>query len=111
MNNRQRCVVLAGFIVIVLMGLYPPWRVTLVNGGLDSNSPKYAFSVPAGYDVIIDHPQKAMEYFQSKGSQCVEWEVDKSLLLVQWFLVSAVTGIVVMFLESRPKCPSNDPSV
>ena len=119
MNGRQRCAVMLGFVVILLIGLYPRWTITYVwkgepvklpmaQGGASVVGPPYAYSFEYG----VGHkwlPQYA-RWWRLGEARWVEetddeaehyYRIDTSLLLVQWFLVSAVTGILVMFLGHR----------
>ena len=48
---------------------------------------------------------------ESRATEYKPRRVDSSLLLVQWFLVSAVIGIIVMYLGDRPQAPDEKPDV
>ena len=74
-HSRQSRVILCGFVVILLMGLFPPWMAT---GSMRSEGYRFLF---------VYHPWERI------GER-----VDTSFLLCQWFLVLAVTGIIVMCL-------------
>ncbi len=110
MNNKQRRVILCGFIVILLMGIFPPWTkaqlaVVLPWHPLDSTS-TYGYDVHDGYKWLGTSRTKTLPSFVDRK---IYRRVDCSLLLVQWFLVSAVTGIFVMFLGDRPQSPVDKP--
>ena len=119
MNGKQRCAVMLGFAVILLMALYPPWTITYVwkgppvklpmdRGGGSVAGPAYAYSFEYG----VGHkwlPQYTRWWRLGEARWVKEtddeaehyYQINTSLLLVQWFLVSAVTGIIVMFLGDR----------
>ena len=84
MNTKQRRVILLGFAVILLMGLFPPWESAADVRGFRG----YGFLFPG---------------FLFSGHVWWSNTVACPLLLVQWFLVSCVTGIVVMFLGECPE--------
>lgn len=119
MSKKQRCTVLVGFVVVLLMGLFPPWLCTTVT---PLDEPPWRVTVPPGKETpahlhpgSITHEQHAgyrflissrQEYAGSAGGESwsityyIPRRVDTSLLLVQWFLVAGITGITVMFLSS-----------
>jgi hypothetical protein len=121
-------VVLCGFVVVLLTGLYPPWTITYVSFGervqlpLPQPSggsvvgPGYAYSheYGVGHKCFfqyprwwnIGHPHWVAE---TDGEAEHYYEINASLLLAQWFLVSAVTGIIVMYLGDRRRSPANKP--
>ncbi len=104
MNNQQRCVILCGFVVILFLGLIPPRLVhdprqptgcerSVVNSIFETHT--------IGFQRTVFSPRTF------PGGNV--WRVNASLLLVQWFLVSTVTGIIVMYLGDRRKSPANKP--
>jgi hypothetical protein len=101
MNNWQRCVIVLGFIVILLLGLFPPWLIQSQPTG--SERPQVnAILRP------LD-PNRPVTVFSQRGGEWGGRRVNASLLLIQWFLVSAVTGIVVVFLEDRRRGHASRP--
>jgi len=133
MNRKQRWVILLGFVVIVLMGFYPPWLKTsrlnrdgmlcpvVTDDGVsfEECEPEKRFVTVerfAGHKFLL---LPRMQYFArweeepaDEGGEFSYYDyfprrVDCSLLLVQWFLVSAVTGIIVMFLGDRSQKSEN----
>ncbi len=116
MNDKQRRVILCGFVVILLMGIFPPWKMYVANPiyGGESLSPigKWAFEDDAGYAWLFTRPSQIPEVRQHNASDETiirGVRVDTSLLLCQWFLVSAITGIIVMFSGDRPRVPTDKP--
>ncbi len=105
MNSTQRRVILLGFVVILVMGLFPPWRKTLlehpqtgsVNLTYMRTGEFYSYEMHDGYK-LLSQPRHEEDH---GGLNTFHQRVDTSLLLCQWFLVSAVTGIIVMFLGDR----------
>jgi hypothetical protein len=93
MNNKQRCVVVSGFIVILLLGLFPPWLEADQHPG----NPRGVYEFYFELRTVFAPRLVRCGYFDQ------HWRVDTSLLLVEWFLVSAVTGIMVVFLGDRPQ--------
>ena len=95
MNNKQRCVVVLGFVVILLLGLFPPWLLADQYPG----NPRGVFEFCFELRTVFAPRLVSFGYFDQ------HWRVDTSLLLVEWFLVSAVTGIIVVFLGDHPQRP------
>ena len=93
MNNKQRCVVVLGFIVILLLGLFPPWLLVQEGSGNQRSVYEFSFELRT---VFAPRLERGSSFDQ-------HWRVDTSLLLVEWFLVSAVTGIMVVFLGDHPQ--------
>ena len=94
MNTKQRRVILIGFVVIVLMGLFPPWLRTNVDVHAQS---AYAREEHDGYALVF--MSRLVRHHSGGGHYR---RVDCSLLLCQWFLVAAVTGLQVMSLADKP---------
>ncbi len=129
MNSTQRRVILLGFVVILVMGLFPPWLKTSVTSldsppwitktgnvqaieSIEFGKGDIALEQHAGYKFLF---LPRIEYAGGGGGDDYSFSfyhprrVDCSLLLCQWFLVSAVTGIIVMYLGDRRKSPANKP--
>jgi hypothetical protein len=96
MNNKQRCVVVLGFIVILLLGLFPPWLLADQYPG----NPRSVYEFRFELRTVFAPRLVRLDQFDQ------HWRVDTSLLLVEWFLVSAVTGIIVVFLGDHPQIPA-----
>ena len=139
MNTRQRRVILLGFVVILLMGLFPPWLDVSVDSlehppWLIMNHgelpPEYAGSFGyVTFERYAGHKRLFLPRKRDAGggggfpvendgagapdsysySNYLPRRIDTSLLLVQWFLVSSVTGIIVMYLGDRPQKPADKP--
>ncbi|MGC8493360.1 MAG: hypothetical protein ACP5SH_16655 [Syntrophobacteraceae bacterium] len=76
----QRSVVLCGLVVIIIMGLFPPWS----RFGLNVDQ------VNAGYACLFSPPV-------STYSQSVQ--VDMTRLLMQWALVALSVAAILLFLK------------
>jgi len=128
MNGKQRCVIVLGFVVVLVMGLFPPWLMTseaclgyppwsVITGDPDSVSDDnvvgtrcVSYQRHAGYRLLF-LPRKSFvssttaydgtKTLVGRASGYHPCRVDTALLLIQWFLVSAVTGVIVMFLGDR----------
>jgi len=105
MNNKQRCVILCGFLVILLIGLFPPWLVPSrphgPTGPLAWEPEEYNTYRIWGRSprIVFSRPDEGGYYFR----------VNNLRLLVEWFLVSWITGVVVTFLGDRPQRPAQKP--
>ena len=84
MSKKQRDVILVGIMLIVLMGLCPPWY------GYQSTRPKqYDRPVSQGYSFIGAPPQPTSR-------------IDKSRLFVQWITVVVATGgLAFIFKDNK----------
>jgi hypothetical protein len=100
MRNTQQTIVLVGILLIVLMGLYPPWIYV--------DDSKVAH--PMGYAPIWKPPVKSqhdsVDLFGIKLQLKVETQtantIDLSRLLIQIAILSAVTcGAVVLLKRAR----------
>jgi hypothetical protein len=76
MNRNQKIVIIVGLIIIVLMGLFPPWTFHY-----DGNE------YTVGYKFIT----------QATGPV----KIDESRLLIQWFCVCIVVGGLVLILKDK----------
>jgi len=93
MNKKQLISLWVGIIIIVLMGLFPPWFFTGFDRG-GALGPRESSS----YKFLIPPPKR-------RG---VEGFIDLGLLSVQWIIVAAVTtGLVVTFKDIKQKDEQN----
>ena len=87
MNKKQLIVMWIGIIAIVLMGLVPPWFFK-----------PYKINTRA-----VDHSESFYKFITPrplKGKLLAD--IDFSLLCVQWVIVAAITGgLVVTFADLR----------
>ncbi|OGP59550.1 MAG: hypothetical protein A2V67_06265 [Deltaproteobacteria bacterium RBG_13_61_14] len=124
MNKKQKGVVLAGAMVIVLMGLIPPWKY-LKGGAHRIERPGSYGLIMAPYIIkkkkspdasdkavsddvkaflALSQPPKTSAFDQcyTEDNNCGA-RVDTTRLLIQWFIVAIFTGAWVMFLkDERP---------
>jgi hypothetical protein len=77
MNRNQKIVVVIGLVIIVLTGLFPPWKATIQGT-----------TILRGYFVIFKPPDP-LSY------------VNSSRLLVQWIGVCIVVGGLVLILKDK----------
>lgn len=80
MNNKQKIAIVIGLILVVLMGLFPPWKTTMLG-----------IEVSLGYHLIFA-PMGVKEQLGPSN-------VDALRLLVQWIGVCIVIGGVVLILK------------
>jgi len=79
---------MTGGIVIILMGVFPPFTYTFSL--LSTNQSK-----PAGYSLIISPPKP------EKDAPAYGIRLDTSRLIVQWAIVAIATGIGVLLSQKR----------
>ena len=88
MNEKQKKLIVVGVAIIILMGLFPPWKYTF--------NYKTAFSEePAGYGFLLSPPKKKEE------SVTHGIELDMTRLCVQWIIVSLAAGLGVFLASTK----------
>jgi magnesium-transporting ATPase (P-type) len=85
-NKKQRMILTIGIVIIILMGLLPPWALTF------SDESAQLVKRPAGYAFIATPPRAS---YYNRGVV-----LDVSRLSVQWIVVLFATGLGV-FLSGR----------
>jgi hypothetical protein len=103
MDQQQKIVVWVGLIVIVAMGIYPPWieslDTTFLSDGLKVGPRS------GGYHWIF-RPPEVPQWAWSRKSEQLKTEVlwnhslDVPRLLVQWAMVCFVVGGLVWTLKA-----------
>ena len=82
MNTTQRYVLIIAIIIIVLMGIYPPFYFRTYNGVL----------LNLGYGFVLNPPKVGDGFAGS---------VNVQLLMVQWLGVVIVAGIAALLTKTR----------
>lgn len=79
-NEKQKTILIIGVIIIILMGLFPPWARILSGEGLRKMTFGYAFiAAPPDHRVALDI----------------------SRLFVQWIMVIFATGLGVLLTKGK----------
>jgi hypothetical protein len=94
MNKNQKKVIMAGLVVIVLMGLFPPW-VHTVNVSTKLRTIKIERA--GNYGLLFSPPTPADKETFVSGYWGVHLNVSR--LLIQWILVMVVVCGLVVFLK------------
>ena len=89
MNLAQRIVLIVGFLLILSMSLFPPWKRIYINPA-DATTPH--FEAAAGYHLILRN--------QSTGSFYAMLRIDTTRLGVQF--VAVLVLIALLYLILRP---------
>ncbi len=93
MNKIQKRIVVTGALIVILMGLIPPWTYTFHHQKL-LNRPRLK---PAGYSLIFTPAPP-----ESKGAgQGIE--LDLKRLLVQWIITGIATGMGFALAHTKSK--------
>ena len=84
LNAIQRRIILVGILMIILMGLFPPWKYTFQSSISHSEE-------PAGYRFIASPPSRRV----SNSMHGVK--IDATRLLIQWAMtiLASVFGVLV----------------
>jgi len=86
MNKKQLKVLWIGIGIIAVMGLFPPWHMKSMMGVGSQKT--------FGFSFILLPPLKGD----------VHPTIDIPQLFVQWFIVSTITGgLIVTFKDKKPK--------
>ena len=92
-NEKQKKLIIIGVVVIIFMGLFPPWTYTF-KGGLRGT----AYSrEPAGYGFILDPPEK------QSNQVFYGIELDTTRLFVQFVTVLLATALGVFLTATIKK--------
>ncbi|MFI5364967.1 MAG: hypothetical protein ACHQ4J_05025 [Candidatus Binatia bacterium] len=94
MNTKQRRLILFGIVVMVLMGLFPPWTKSV-------HVRQVHFQRPAGYALIFEPPEP-------QGSESLE--IDFVRLLIQWIGIALLVGGGILYLKDSGGSDSCGPS-
>jgi len=94
-NSKQRTILVLGLIFVVLMGLYPPWRVAVERKvAVEPGDAVYVYEVRAGYGYLFS-PELRVLGMVLYGSR----RIDISLLVTQWIVACAITGVLFVGLS------------
>ena len=88
LNDKQRTVLIAGIAVFILMGLFPPWTLTVENDMFKAERPGH-------YGFIAVPPAPPNDRLGLK--------LNFSRLAVQWIMVVMATGVGVFLTSNRSK--------
>ena len=108
MNNKQRTALVVGLVVIVVMGLFPPYTDTTDGTGgyrflfhkwimKEKEKPLHLLPPRAFHGDWAERERIIKEWVaehQEQGRQ-----IDGMMLLIQWVIVAAATGIFVVVLS------------
>ena len=87
--ERNKRLLKVGFVLVVLMGAVPPWRYTTTRKGVTYESTGYAFILKPDSDIG----------WRSR--------VDVGRLMLQWIVVAASVGGLIVLRKQRH--PSQEP--
>ena len=85
MENRRKIIISIALVVIILMGLFPPWVEKLKTKDLQLER-------PLGYGFISSPPETDHPYSLS---------IDFSRLFLQWAVVILVTGLCIFLSKKK----------
>ena len=94
MNTKQKLCVWLGIGVFVLMGLFPPWVYRL-----DAKDTRVEKS--AGYSLLVSPPEAAPYPSWGWGEDLTTVKIDVARLLIQWAMLVAVVGGLLVTLGER----------
>jgi len=104
MTSTQRRFVYGALLVMLLMGLYPPWSVTYDRVGTHMRR-------PAGYALITVPPPAVIEDSQGAlDGPAVGVALDWSRLLLQWVLVGFTCLVLLVLTGAMRGEPVEDRS-
>ena len=89
-NEKQKKLIVAGIVVVIFMGLFPPWTYTFKAKTVENKE-------PTGYGFILAPPEK-----KSQNVAC-GIELDITRLSVQWIITLLATGLGVFLATTTKK--------
>jgi hypothetical protein len=92
MNSNQHTALRIGLLLMVLMGLYPPWRGTVV-----ANHVRY--DAKAGYRFLFSPPEEGDIGNGSRARLSGGPIINLPLLATQWVLVASLSALAVSLLR------------
>lgn len=109
MNTKQNRILWAAMVVMAVMALFPPWVQTFNYSGDDMFGARVKVSSERslGYSAIFvpPHPETpnkgAMNYYWNLGVEPYGMRLDLKRLLIQWFVVTILTGGLFLKLASN----------
>jgi len=88
MNLGQKICLWIGIVLIVLMGIFPPWVAATPGGG------NY---IGSGYSFILNPPNLQSE-------ELWRCRIDFPQLMAQWSMVAVITGgLIITFKNKKTK--------
>ena len=81
-NKKQRCVLIAGIAIVIVMGIFPPW--------IDMQAPE----APSKFGWFLSPPKDSEK-------NITYTHIDMSRLTFQWTIVSIITGLAVFAFKTR----------
>jgi hypothetical protein len=91
MNQNQKICLWIGIVVIVTMGLFPPWISRAVGSRPTEELPKYSF-------LLLPPPA------QNLGNGVSRHQIYMTRLVIQWLMVAIVTGgLMPTLADKKPK--------
>ncbi len=93
MNKKQLACLWIGIIVIVLMGLFPPWIIPSSSEGIK-------YRIDRGYKILFSPVEIQIPKTEVAFSAAT---LDMHRLCIQWFMVAVITGGLVCTFKNRPK--------
>jgi hypothetical protein len=107
MNRKQKFTVWVGLVLIVSMGLYPPWTQRFTynpNWGLRADTYSWIWGpgAPWVWPSVVPADEEMQKVFMGAVRSAQYWEssLDASRLLLQWVLVCLLVGGLVRALAS-----------
>jgi len=87
LNKYQKPILVTGFVIFLLMNLFPPWVAWL-------HPPGYTESVSIGYGLIISPPGSKYGYDSYVS-------INYGRLLLQWIIIAVATGGTLIIARGK----------
>jgi len=97
-TKAQRSIFWSGLALFILLGLFPPWREKVPDG--------IAMALTNSF---ISAPPDPRPFPGSSYIPRVTVEVDVARLLIEWMIISVLTGGIIVGLGSKQKEKTNPP--
>ncbi len=86
--DTQRKIISIALIIIILVGVFPPWKQSI-------RTPQLQLEKPLGYGFIFHPPRLSDDYYAYSVS------IDFSRLFLQWVVVILVAGLFIFIIKTR----------
>jgi hypothetical protein len=99
MNTKQKIIALTGIAVILLMSLFPPWKIIAEN-------PNASSQLPAGYYCIFSPPLPPASGDEEETEEYISIVLDLSRLAVQWITALFVLAALLYLTQDKAESDS-----
>jgi hypothetical protein len=94
MNKKQKVISILGIVVIFIMNLIPPWKITTIDLGI------YTVQ-PIGYHVIFSPPIVEQESEEEEETVQYMINLDITRLIFQWVTILFILAALLFITKEK----------